>query len=570
MPIRSSTKGKRPTGSTGPPSNGRDPAFIVLSDYFQQRPLLLLFAVSAMGYMLGRLRVAGFSLGVAAVLFAGLGVGWLLPGADLPDFVAQLGLVLFVYTVGVASGPGFFASLRRRGLRDNALVLVVVILGAGLTVALSRWFGLDAASSAGLFSGALTNAPALAAVIQSLKSSGATGAVLSEPVLACSICYPLGVLLPLLAVAASARWFGVDFTNEPVSRAYGGGAAAPIVSATVCIELAALEPAGALRGTVGRGMNFGRIRRGGITAVVHDETVFAPGDLVTVIGSDEAVEHAVGALGKRSDAHLELDRSEVDFRRMFVSNPEATERPLRELHLDERFGAVVTRVRRGDVDLVPDPHFELLLGDRVRVIAEKAILPRVEKVFGDSVRRLAEVDVITFGLGIALGLALGSLELPLPGHERFSLGLAGGPLVMGLLLGRAGRTGPLVWTPPYGGNLTLRQFGLVLFLAGIGLKAGAQLAGSLSGGPWLGILLAGAAVTASTSVATLALGHLVLKMPLSVVVGTAAGLQTQPAVLAYALERTGRETPNVGYATVFPLAMITKILLGQLLLHAAR
>src|SRR5688572_12062770 len=206
------------------------------------------------------------------------------------------------------------------------------------------------------------------------------------------------------------------------------------------------------------------MRRGGVTCVVHDDTRFQPGDLVTVIGTRESVGAATIALGRTADEHLEYDRSEIDYRRMFVSNPDVTERPLSQLDLIQRYDAVVTRVRRGDVDLVPDGHFELLLGDRARVLAPKSRMHELEKLFGDSVRHLSEFDVITFGIGITLGLLLGALRLPLPGGGTFSLGIAGGPLVVGLLLGRAGRTGRLVWAPPYGVNLTLRQFGAVLFL----------------------------------------------------------------------------------------------------------
>jgi putative transport protein len=537
-----------------------------MRDFLQQRPLLLLFAVAALGYLLGRLNWRGFSLSVSAVLFAGLLVGWLLPGVDLPEFVPQLGLVLFVYTVGVASGPGFFASLRLRGVRDNALVLAVILAAGLLTVVMARVLGLSGATAAGLFSGALTNAPALAAVVQSLKTSGVAGKVLSEPVLACSLCYPLGVLLPLVAVALSPRALRVDYDAEHVSSAYGGGEGDPIVTATLSIVTPAPGAAATLRHTADYDVNFGRIRRGAITSVVHDDTQFLSGDLVTVIGTRDNVENAVAALGHHAPVHLEHDRSEVDFRRMFVSNAEVTERPLKELHLIQRYDAIITRVRRGDVDLVPDANFELLLGDRVRVLTAQANLRKLEQLFGDSVRRLSEIDVITFGLGITLGLLLGAIEIPLPGRDRFSLGLAGGPLVVGLCLGRVGRTGPLVWTPPYGVILTLRQFGLVLFLAGIGLQAGAELASAMSAPAVVHVLVSGALVSAVAPLLTLFVGYRLLRIPLSVLIGTTAGLQTQPAVLAYALEKTGRDRPNVGYTTVFPFAMIAKILLAQALL----
>jgi putative transport protein len=446
----------------------------------------------------------------------------------------------------------------------------VLAFSAGLVWLLARAFGLPGGAAAGLFSGALTNTPALAAAVQSLRAGGAAGRTLSEPVLAYSICYPLGVLVPLLAVALSDRWFKVDFATEPIPQDYGGRRSAPIVSDTLEVQAALAASAGALRETPDYAVNFARFRRAGVTSVVADDTLFQPGDLVTVVGTQEDVTRAIRALGRPSEIHIELDRSEIDFRRMFVSNAEVTERPLRDLHLYREHRAVITRVRRGDVDMVPDADFELLLGDRVRVTAAKQALPAVAKLFGDSLQKLAEMDVITFGLGIALGLLLGAIPLPLPGGHTFSLGIAGGPLVAGLVLGRIGRTGSLVWAPPYGVNLTLRQFGLVLFLAGVGLQAGSQLAGTLSRGAPLQILACGALVTLASVLSALVVGHRLLKIPLSVMVGTVAGLHTQPAVLAFSTQKTASELPNAGYATVFPLATIAKILIAQVLLVALR
>ena len=538
-----------------------------MTQFLRERPLLLLFLVAAFGCLIGRIRVRGFSLGVAAVLFAGLLLGWWLPGIQLPDFVAQLGLVLFVYTLGLASGPGFFASLRLRGVRDNALALGVLSVSALIAYGLARLLGLSGGVATGIFAGSLTNMPALAGVLERLQASGVRGAALSAPVIACSVCYPLGVLIPLLVAAFCNRWFGVSYTKEKSPTGYGSPGEAPIVSITARIEQAPLLAAKDLRRTAQYSINFGRVRRAASTSVVHDETRFLAGDLVTLIGVQADVLAAAAALGQVCDVHLERDRSEVDFRRMFVSNPALSERPLRELHLIEKYDAVITRVRRGDVDLVPDGDFRLMLGDRARFVAPRASIAPLETLFGDSARRVAEVDVITFGLGIALGLLVGAVPLPAPGGT-FSLGLAGGPLLVGLILGRLGRTGPLVWTSPYGANITLRQLGLVLFLAGAGLQAGAVLGGALERGAALRMISSGACVSLSSSLLMVFIGHRLMRIPLGVVVGMLAGVQTQPAVLAYSIEKTGRDLPNVGYAAVFPIAMIAKILLAQLILRA--
>lgn len=538
-----------------------------MSDFLRDRLLLVLFLVAALGCLLGRVRVRGFSLGLAAVLFAGLFMGWWVPGVALPDFVAQLGLVLFVYTLGLASGPAFFGSLRLRGVRDNLLALGVLAVSASTALGLAWALDMDGATLAGVFAGSLTNMPALTGVVERLHASGVTGAALSAPVIACSICYPLGVLIPLLLAASCHHWFRVSYATELVPSAYGTLGDTPIVSVTACIERHSLAPVHVLRETPTYSVNFGRVRRGSVTSIVHDDTSFEAGDLVTLIGTSRDVAAAARALGRVSDTHLEHDRSEIDFRRMFLSNPALSERPLRDLHLTEKFDAVVTRVRRGDVDLVPNANFRLMLGDRARILAPRSSMNALGSLFGDSARRVAEVDVITFGLGISLGLLVGAVPIPTPGGS-FSLGLAGGPLLVGLILGRLGRTGPLLWTSAYGANVTLRQFGLVLFLAGAGLQAGAVLRGALDNASALRMLLSGALISLLSGLMTLFLGHRLLRIPLAVVVGMLAGIQTQPAVLTYAVEKTGRELPNVGYAAVFPIAMIGKILLAQLILHA--
>jgi putative transport protein len=534
--------------------------------FLEDTPLLLLFAVAALGYLIGTVRVAGFSLGVAAVLFAGLLIGWIMPGAVLPDFVAQLGLVLFVYTIGIASGPGFFASLRLRGLRDNGLALLVLVAAWACALGLGRLLGLSGAAVAGVFAGALTNAPALAAVNETLRGAAAPAAAASESVLAFSLTYPLGVLLPLVAVTTSARWLHVVLSQERVSGAYRVHGDAPLVSATVCVDNALEQTVHDLKRTPHGPLAFGRIRRAGVTHVAQGGTRLEIGDSVTIVGSAPSVEAVTRTLGHVSAEHLELERSEVSFRRMFVSNAKLTELPLRKLALPQRYGAVITRVRRGDVDLTPDGDFELLLGDRARVVAPLERMPELTRLLGDSARRVAEVDLITFGLGITLGLLLGTISVPLPGGAHFSLGSAGGPLVAGLVLGRLGRSGPLVWSPPYSANMTLRQLGLVLFMAGVGLRAGASLSNASETGAW-SLLGAGAVVTGVVVSLSIAVGHGLLRIPLAVLVGTMAGVQTQPAVLAYALEKTERELPNVGYTSVFPLAMIAKIVLAQLVLQ---
>ena len=532
-------------------------------------PLLVLFAISAVGYLVGKIKIAGFGLGVAAVLFVGLAVGAVAPSLRLPELVQQLGLVLFVYTVGLASGPGFFASMRRRGLATNGVAVLAVLTGAAVVVVLARLLHLSSATAAGLFAGGLTNTPALASVVETLKGHAHAEDLSALPVVAYSIAYPggvLGVLAVMLAVGKRAPSGG------------GGDPAVPrapedrITNRTVQVEASSV-----VGRTIGEVLSahrlhiiVSRVRHGGKLMLATNDMVLERGDLVSVVGSEADVLAAERELGTASPERLDLDRHTLDFRRVFVSNPKLVGVALRELHLPEHTGAIVTRVRRGDIDILADGDTTLELGDRVRVVAPPARMKEVATLFGDSYRAVSEIDVITFGLGITLGLLLGAVPLPLPAGERFTLGLAGGPLVVGLVLGRLGRTGPLAWSMPYSANLTLRQLGLVLFLAGVGSRSGDAFVTTLMTADGPKLVLVGALVTATTAAVAYALGRKLLKLSPDNLLGVLAGVHTQPAALAFAVERSKSDEPNVGYATVYPLVTITKIVLAQLVLSLFR
>jgi putative transport protein len=522
-------------------------------DVLADNPVLLLFVVAAAGFVLGRIRVGGFSLGVAAVLFAGIAAGAVDERFELPELVQVLGLAVFVYTTGLASGPGFVAALRRRGLRDNGLVLGVLLSALGLTVLAAKVFGFTDATAAGLFSGSLTNTPALAAVLERLGPGHV------DPVVAYSVTYPLGVIGMLVAIYVLQRRFHTDYAAEAQSSpALAAFAGEPLVQRNVTVLHE--QDVGLLDDVV-----VSRLRRGDELSVPAPGDRLHRGDVVHLVGTRGATARAVAGLGQLSSEELALDRSAIDMRRVFVSNPSLIGTPVSELALGARFGAIATRVRRGDVDLLADD-LVLELGDRVRVVAPRDRMPEVSRFFGDSYRALGEVDVMTFSIGIALGLLLGLVPFPMPGGAPFKLGVAGGPLIAGLVLGARHRTGPLVWQLPYSANLTLRQFGTVLFLAGVGTRSGQAFRHTIGEGRSLQLVAAGASVTLFAAVATLVIGHRLLKMPMGVAVGVLAGLQTQPAVLAFAAEQAGNDLPNLGYTRVYATAMITKILLAQLLL----
>lgn len=538
-----------------------------ITGLLRDNPLLLLFVVAAIGYPLGRLKIAGARLGVAMVLFVGLAVGALSPDVKLPEVIYQFGLALFVYTLGLSSGSVVFAALGRKTLRYSLLAGGVLVLAAALTWLLHHWFHLSPSITAGLYAGSLTSTPALAGVIEHVQAAGGQGAALSEPVVAYSLSYPFGVLGMILAIYLFQRLVKVDYAAEARGLPENTTANEPIQNRTICVTRETGQSVADLVRTHHWNVVFGRIRRDGQMGVVGGQTVLHPGDLVTLIGSIEALDEVSSGLGDANcGERLDFDLSQYDKRRIFVSGPQASGRRLRDLKIIEHYGALVTRIRRGDEELLPHGETVLMPGDQVRVVAPYEQMDALARLFGDSYRSVSEVDILTFSLGLALGILLGLVPFPLPGGLTLQLGLAGGPMLMALLLGALGRTGPLVWTIPFSANLTLRQIGLVCFLAGIGTRSGYAFFSMLAQGSGVLIFALGAAITFCTSLAVLTAGYLWLHIPLNLLIGVMAGMQTQTAILSFGIEQTENDLPEGPYALLYPVAMIIKILLAQALL----
>jgi putative transport protein len=546
-----------------------------------EQPLLLLFLVMTLGYLLGEVHIKGIKLGVAAVLFVGLAFGALDPRLSLPPLLINLGLVLFVYCVGLASGPGFFASFTRSGLRDNTLVVVVLLLSAGMVAAEAIVFGFKSTIAAGMFAGALTNTPALAQLTSFVATTydpaiAATAA--TEPVVGYSVAYPMGVIGPMLVLLLVQRLWKINYRADAEQVRNILPVEQEIYNRTVRVTNA--EFCGpTVRDLMGKQqwrVMFGRIQRtnpadaapadaASRMELITGHTVFMPGDLVSVIGAPEEVDAVVAALGEQVAEQLDADRSVYDFRRVFVSNYGPVGKRLADLHLARRFGAIVTRVRRGDIELLAASNLALELGDRVRVVAPRSQMRAISDFFGDSYKALSEINLLSLGLGITLGLIVGAIPIPLPGGVQFKLGDAGGPLIVALILSALRRTGPIVWSLPYSANLTIRQLGLVILLAGIGIRSGYTFLSTLQNSGGVQILLAGAAVSILTALLMIVFSHKLLRIPFAVAAGMVAAVHTQPAVQAFALGQAKNDLPNHGYALAFPMATIAKIVLAQLL-----
>jgi putative transport protein len=531
-----------------------------------QNPILTLFIVIGLGYALGEISFFGVRFGIVGVLFVGLAVGSLGPSISVPEVIPTLGLIIFIYTMGIQSGPEFFKSLRRRGYRHLVFALVMVLLGWGVTLLVSRPAHLTRPRAAGLYTGAMTSTPALAAVRESLGERGrAAGlspeqlrAVSDEPVVVYTIAYPVGVIGVLLSFAVLRRWWKPDM--EPLAE--------PEISVR---DFEVMNPAAigrtveeVLRPQADLGFVVSRIQHEQSSDIARGDTRLQRGDIVVAVGDDDGLVRAEQIFGQPLDTHVEQDRSQLDFRRVFVSRQEIAGKRIRELNLENTIGATVTRLRRGDVDFVPTRDTRLELGDRVRVLTRRENFPAISRFFGDSIRGTAETDFGSVALGMVLGVLVGLVPIPLPGGT-LRLGLAGGPLLVALILGKLERTGRITWIMPLHTNLTLRQIGLVFFLAGIGIRAGYSFAQTMRQNG-LAMLLAGAAVTLLVTQVSLVVGYKLLKIPFASLMGLVSGIQTQPACLAYATREANSDAPDVTYAAVYPVALIAKIILAQLLI----
>jgi putative transport protein len=542
-------------------------------DAFIENPLLLLFVVAGLGYGVGSIRIRGSNLGVAAVLFVGLGVGGLSPELHIPDIIIFLGLAMFVYTIGLSSGPSFFATFRQRGSRDIIFVIVMLTLSASIAFGLHFLFHFDASTTAGLYAGSTTNTPALAGLLDAISNANlgsANSKSMSErAVIGYSLSYPMGVIGVMIAINVMHRLLKIDYLAEERELKKEYPVRQTVTSKTV--EVTQPDVAGIPLRDLKRQLNanvvFGRLVRGDETLLTNYDTTLKVGDQVALVADEEEIERVTLLIGKNMPFRLSSDRSEYDTRRIFVSNPDIAGERLSTLNLNERFAAIITRVRRGDIDLLANSKLVLELGDRVRFVARRQDIPKISKLFGDSYDALSRINLLSFGLGMALGLLLGMITFQLPGDASFKLGFAGGPIIVALILGALRRTGPIVWTLPYSANLTLRQIGLILLLAGVGVNSGHTFVDTVAQGGGGIIFLAGTIISFITAIATLFIGYKLLKIPFSFLTGMVA---SQPAVLDFALEKAGNKLPNIGFTLMLPVSLITKIVYVQFLFALLR
>lgn len=519
--------------------------------------VLLLFILLGLGMGIGHIKIRKVGLGAAAVLFVGIAVAaWSArSGVELtiPHDIGILGLAVFTFAIGISSGANFF-HVMKTATGPILVMLAAFVLAAITAVILGRALGMPTPMIAGAFAGAVTNTPSLAAAGNAAQLAG-YDAPQATATVGYAVAYLYGVVGMLAFCLLALRHRQTDDDAAP-----------PLVNRTIRVERTDAPTIAELLKEINEDLSFSRHAHGSqepITLADEDHQL-RHHDLVTVVGSEDAVRHAVEALGHDSSHSLIEDRRYLDFRRITVSDSALVGRSIGQLDLEHRFGATVSRVRRGDVDMVATNDLVLQLGDRVRVVAASERMKEISRFFGDSTRGLTALNPIALGLGMALGIYIGEFEIFTPSGATFSIGSAAGTLIVGLLFGRIGRIGGFVTTMPFTTAQVLAEFGLLIFLARAGVTAGGQIEAAFTSGDWWRILLLGFVVTTMVGGGVYLAMRKLFHMGGTRLAGLIGGVQTQPAVLAFANERTNAD-PRVaiGYAMVYPVAMIAKIFIAQ-------
>lgn len=532
----------------------------------------ILALVCMVGMALGSIKVSGVGLGTAGVLFAGILIGHFgkpVNKATL-DFVKEFGLVLFVFMIGLQLGPGFFAALRQQGLKLNALAAVIVLLGAACAPFIGWLAGFDMAAVLGVFSGASVNMPSLGAATQTLDSlPDIAPDRLALPALACAVTFPAGIVASIVALLLLKQIFRIDPAREAAAHAETNRRQVePLKRRTLVVTNPRLDGLclADIPQRLEAGVTIARVRHGEETSAAIAATTIQRGDRIAVVGTDSGLDQFERIVGPRCDEDLVLTASAITFRRVVVTDRAVLGKTVGELALDERFGVAVTRITRADIEMTAVPGLRLQFGDTMQIVGRDADLDQAVSVLGNSLKELNETHFIPLFIGIFLGVLVGTLPLALPGlPQPVRLGLAGGPLLVALVLGRFGRIGRLVCHMPVNANIAFRDFGIALFFAAVGLDAGAKFFATVFSATGLAWMLAGVCVTMLPLLIVCAFARVMLKMNFIDLSGLLAGSSTNPPALTFANSLAGSDAPTVAYATVYPLTMLLRILCAQLL-----
>ena len=536
--------------------------------------IVFLYAfVVAAGVYLGKIKIFGVSLGVTFVLFAGILMGHFGFTADthILHFIREFGLILFVFCIGLQVGPSFFSSFKKGGMTLNLLAVGIVVLNIAVALGLYYlWNGrVELPMMVGILYGAVTNTPGLGAANEALNQLSYNGPQIA---LGYACAYPLGVVGIIGSIIAIRYIFRVNMTKEEESLKTQSGDAhhkPHMLSLEVRNESISGKTLIEIKEFLGRQFVCSRICHEGHVSIPNHETIFNVGDQLFIVCSEEDAPAIIVFIGKEVELDWEKQDLPMVSRRILVTKPEINGKTLGSMHFRSMYGVNVTRINRSGMDLFADPNLILQVGDRVMVVGQQDAVDRVAGVLGNQLKRLDTPNIVTIFVGIFLGILLGSLPIAFPGMPTpLKLGLAGGPLVVAILIGRFGHKLHLVTYTTMSANLMLREIGIVLFLASVGIDAGANFVQTVVEGDGLLYVGCGFLITVIPLLIIGAIARLYCKVNYFTLMGLIAGSNTDPPALAYANQVTSSDAPAVGYSTVYPLSMFLRILTGQMILLA--
>lgn len=536
----------------------------------------ILALVAVVGLFIGNVKFRGVGLGIGGVLFGGIIVGHFVSQAgmtlssDMLHVIQEFGLILFVYTIGIQVGPGFFASLRVSGLRLNLFAVLIVIIGGLVTAILHKLFDIPLPVVLGIFSGAVTNTPALGAGQQILRDLGTQMAMVDQMGMSYAMAYPFGICGILFTMWMLRVIFRVNVETEAQqheSTRTNGGALIRTINIRVenpNLHNLAIKDVPILNGDK---VICSRLKREETLKVPSPETVIQLGDLLHLVGQPTDLHNAQLVIGQEVDTSLSTKGTDLRVARVVVTNENVLGKRIRDLHFKERYDVVISRLNRAGVELVASSDISLQFGDILNLVGRPSAIDAVANVLGNAQQKLQQVQMLPVFIGIGLGVLLGSIPVFVPGFPAaLKLGLAGGPLIMALILGRIGSIGKLYWFMPPSANLALRELGIVLFLSVVGLKSGGDFIHTLVDGEGLSWIGYGALITAVPLITVGILARMLAKMNYLTMCGMLAGSMTDPPALAFAnnLHPTSGAAA-LSYATVYPLVMFLRIITPQLL-----
>lgn len=536
----------------------------------------VLALVAVVGLWIGNVKIRGVGFGIGGVLFGGIIVGHFVDQAGVAlsspmlHFIQEFGLILFVYTIGIQVGPGFFASLRVSGLRLNLFAILIVILGGLVTAVLHKLFNIPLPVVLGIFSGAVTNTPALGAGQQILRDLGVPFEVVDQMGMSYAMAYPFGICGILLTMWLVRLFFRINVEKEAQQfEESSGNGHAHLHTINVRVENPNLHQMAIQDVPMLNSDNIvcSRLKRGELLMVPAPGTLIQPGDLLHLVGRPEDLHNAQLVIGQEVATSLSTRGTDLKVERVVVTNEKVLGKKIRDLHVKQRYDVVISRLNRAGVELVASSSASLQFGDILNLVGRPEAIDAVAAELGNAQQKLQQVQMLPVFIGIGLGVLLGSIPLFIPGFPAaLKLGLAGGPLIMALILGRIGSIGKLYWFMPPSANLALRELGIVLFLAVVGLKSGGDFVATLTQGDGLSWIAYGIFITAIPLLTVGILARMLANMNYLTLCGMLAGSMTDPPALAFAnnLHATSGAAA-LSYATVYPLVMFLRIITPQLL-----